>query len=274
MTSIETHFARRYGGEPVSRTDLPSNEVLASLLTHRSVRDYTSEPVSDAVLAVLVAAAQSAATSSNLQLWSVISVRDLARKAALSEVGGGQRHIAQCPLFLAWIADHHRIASIARDQGVVPQALDQLEMLVMAIVDASLAAQNAVVAAESLGLGTVYIGGLRNDPRRVAEILELPAQAFAVFGLCVGWPTTPITAEVKPRLPQSAVLHPETYAAHAVTPAELQQYDRLMARFYAQNGMSTNGGWTGHSAGRIGPGALRRREFLGAHLKGLGFPHR
>ena len=63
-----------------------------------------------------------------------------------------------------------------------------------------------VVAAESLGLGTVYIGAMRNDPQRVAELVGLPKQAVVVFGLCVGHPDPAAKAEVKPRLPQSSVL--------------------------------------------------------------------
>ncbi|MCL2450237.1 MAG: nitroreductase family protein, partial [Polyangiaceae bacterium] len=181
--TLESLFGLRYGADHPAPADAPFNDVIATLLAHRSVRDYSSRPVSEAILQVLVAAAQSAASSSNLQLWSVVAVRDAHRKAALAAVGSGQKHIVQCPLFLAWVADHQRIATIAHQRGLAPDGLEYLEMLVMAVVDAALAAQNAVVAAESLGLGTVYIGGLRNDPKRVAEVLALPQRAFAVFGL-------------------------------------------------------------------------------------------
>ena len=124
-------------------------------------------------LQLLIGAAQSAASSSNLQLWSVVSVSDPARRRALYEVAGHQAHILECPLFLVWVADLHRPTQLARERGVPSAGLDYLEMFLMASIDSALAAQNAVVAAEALGLGTVYIGALRNDPVRVAQVLEL-----------------------------------------------------------------------------------------------------
>ena len=75
----------------------------------------------------------------------------------------------------------------------------------MAAVDVALAAQNAVLAAESLGLGTCYIGGIRNQPRAIIELLGLPRLMFPITGLTLGWPDTP--ANPRPRLPQAAVLH-------------------------------------------------------------------
>lgn len=123
---------------------------------------------------MLIAAAQSASTSSNLQTWSVVAVEDQQRKEELSKLAGNQAHIKQVPLFLVWLADLARLSSIADSRGISHDALEYLEMFVTATIDASLAAQNAAVAAESLGLGTVYIGGIRNHPQEVAEILNLP----------------------------------------------------------------------------------------------------
>ncbi|HTB76183.1 MAG TPA: nitroreductase family protein, partial [Polyangiaceae bacterium] len=146
-------------------------------------------------------------------------------------------------------------------------------MFVMAIVDATLAAQNAVVAAESLGLGTVYIGGLRNHPERVAELLRLPPMSFAVFGLCIGWPARK-SEVVKPRLPQKVVLHRETYAASGPSDG-IDEYDAVMEEFYARTGMGVAGGWSRHSAERISsPAALRGRDRLSSALQLLGFPLR
>ena len=86
-----------------------------------------------------------------------------------------------------------------------------LETFFVAVLDAGLAAQNAVIAADFLGLSAVYIGPLRNDPEAVAAILGLPPAVFGVFGLCVGYAKPGSLAEVKPRLPQAAVLHRERY---------------------------------------------------------------
>ncbi|MFM7366911.1 MAG: nitroreductase family protein, partial [Sphaerospermopsis kisseleviana] len=155
--------------------------------------------------------AQSASTSSNLQTWSVVAVEDGNRKEELSKLANNQAHIRQSPLFLVWLADLARLTNIAESRGLPHEGLDYLEMFLMAAIDAALAAQNAVVAAESLGLGTVYIGALRNKPQEVAQILNLPPHVVAVFGLCVGYADPVVKVAIKPRLPQSVVLHREIY---------------------------------------------------------------
>src|SRR5579883_2014577 len=161
------------------------NECLHTLLCHRSIRAYLAHPLPVGTLETLVAAAQSAATSSNLQTWSVVAVEDHDRKARLAQLAGGQAHIRQCPLFLVWLADLARLTRMATLRGRAHDGLDYLEMFVTAVIDAALAAQNATIAAESLGLGTVYIGAMRNQPEAVAAELGLPPHTFAVFGLCV-----------------------------------------------------------------------------------------
>src|SRR5450759_2783390 len=144
------------------------NELLRCLLAHRTVRAYLPDALPPGTLETLVAAAQSAASSSNLQLWSVIAVEDAGRKARLSQVAGVQPHIEQAPLFLVWIADLSRADRVAAARGRTLEGCDYLEFFMVAAIDAGLAAQNAAVAAESLGLGTCYVGAMRNDPERVA----------------------------------------------------------------------------------------------------------
>ena len=243
------------------------------LLGHRSVRAYAPTPLPSGTLELLVAAAQSAASSSNLQLWSVVSVSDAARRRALYEVAGNQAHILECPLFLVWVADLHRPTELARERGVPSVGLDYLEMFLMASIDSALAAQNAVVAAEALGLGTVYIGALRNDPVRVAQALELPERAYAVFGLCVGFADPEREVAVKPRLPQSVIVHSDRYDPSPLSRGDVAAYDERMSRFYAEQGMEVpRGGWSVHSAQRVASVAsLRGRDLLRQALSRLGF---
>src|SRR5580698_780505 len=93
------------GAEPAKG---PWNEVIATLLSHRSVRGFLPDALPAGTLETLVAAGQSASTSSNLQTWSVVAVTDPAKKAALAKIANGQKHIDQCPLFLVWLADLSR----------------------------------------------------------------------------------------------------------------------------------------------------------------------
>ena len=250
--------------------DAPWNRTLSDLLSHRSVRAYLAKPLPSGVLELLIAAAQSAATSSNLQTWSVVAVEDQERKERLSQLAGGQAHIRQSPLFLVWLADLARPTHIAETLGLPHEGLNYLEMFLMAALDASLAAQNAVVAAESLGLSTVYIGGMRNHPEEVATELGLPKQTFAVFGLCVGYADPAQSAAIKPRLPQKAVLHREQYSLDQ--DESIDHYNKIMADFYAKQQMNVVRDWAQHSSDRIANAeSLRNRSQLRETLNNLGF---
>jgi hypothetical protein len=129
-------------------------------------------------------------------------------------------------------------------------ALDYLEAFLMGSIDAALAAQNAAAAAESLGLGVVFIGSMRDKPLEVAELLDLPPKTVAVFGMCVGKPDPARPTSIKPRLPQPVVLHHERYSLDAQTPG-IESYNAAMARFYEQQKMNVRGAWADHSAKRI-----------------------
>lgn len=220
----------------------PWTQVIQGLLAHRSVRAYAPTPLPEGTVESLVAAAQSAASSSNLQLWDVVAVTDPARKARLSLLAGDQAHIREAPLFLVWVANFSRAVAMAEAQGKRVEAVDYLELLMTGCVDVALAAQNATVAAESLGLGAVYIGGIRNHIDQVAEELVLPSRAFAVVGMAVGYPDPARPAVVKPRLPQSVVLHRETFAAN-LDLAEIEAYDARALEFQREQAMPEIG-WT------------------------------
>ncbi|MCZ8183815.1 MAG: NADPH-dependent oxidoreductase [Beijerinckiaceae bacterium] len=249
---------------------LHGNETLGVLAAHRSVRSYRPDPLPEGTLETLVLAAQSAATSSNLQTWSVVAVTDPARKAVLAEIAGGQKHILQAPLMLVWLADLSRLKAMADSRGQAAEGLDYLEMATVAIVDAALAAQNAVIAAESLGLGTVYIGALRNDPGRVAALLGLPKMVFAVFGLCVGHPAEEVVTGVKPRLSPEVVLHRETYGQSA-DPEAIARYDVAMQDFQGEQGMRRQP-WSDQALARVADArALSGRDVLAKVLGERGF---
>ena len=105
----------------------------------------------------------------------------------LAEIAGNQKHIEQCPLYIAWVADLSRNERLGEAEKTDLESMPWLETFMVACIDAALAAQNAVVAAQSLGLRTVYIGAMRNDPVRVAELLGLPPQGLRRVRLCVGY---------------------------------------------------------------------------------------
>jgi nitroreductase len=247
------------------------NEALEVILSHRSVRAFLRQPLAEGTLETLVAAAQSASSSSNLQVWSVVAVEEPARKARLAALAGNQKHIEEAPLFLVWLIDFDRLTQLGRDDAAPCEALDYTETFLLGAVDTALAAQNAVVALESLGLGAVYIGGIRNKPIDVAAELHLPPRVFALFGLAVGHPDPQRPTAVKPRLPQASVLFRERYDWTDAQQGAAESYDARLRAFQREQGMAETD-WTRQSRDRTrGPRSMAGRHVLRDVLQRLGF---
>ena len=256
---------QRYG---VDAPGIPAE--LAPFLAHRSVRHYTDEPISEETLSGLIAAAQSAATSSNLQSWSVISIDDPDRRKALSEACDHQKQVVTAPVFLVFLADLNRIYQYALKAGVEPDGLDTVEMYTVAVIDAALAAERLVCAAESLGYGICYIGALRNHPDKIKNLLNLPDKTFGVFGLCIGRPVENSRASIKPKLAQDQILFHDHY------PASLDsgEYDARMIEFFEAMGMAADEPWSAKSGKRVMTTGLSGREELLSHLHEQGLLER
>jgi len=204
------------------------NQTIELLKSHRSIRKFTTDPVDQSTLETLIQAGQAAATSSFIQACTVIQVSQGERRDALAEMAGNQAYVSQAPVFLVFCADmkRHRLAC---DMHGAEMQSGYTEQFLTASLDCALFAQNVVVAAESLGLGSVYIGGLRNRIADVAELLELPELVYPVFGLCLGYPDQ--SPEVKPRLPLSVVLKQECYD-DSQDEATIRDYDSAVREYY------------------------------------------
>ncbi len=205
-------------------TDMNSDAILQFLNSHGSVRRFTDQPVTEEQLARIIETAQRAPTSSNLQAYSIIVVRDPRKREKLSILSGNQPHVRDCPVLLVFCPDLLRLRKICLQSGHRFRE-EYFEYLLVAVIDAALAGQNALLAAEALGLGGCMIGGLRNRPQEVAELLDLPPRVFALFGLTIGVPHKP--AGVKPRLPTSVIRHDEWYETDHLDEG-LAEYDRTM----------------------------------------------
>ncbi|MDI3426791.1 nitroreductase family protein [Enterobacter sp. V87_3] len=217
------------------------NSQIENLLSHRSVRNFSQQALPEYWFETLVAAAQSASTSSNLQQWSMVAVTDPALKAQVRKLAAGDKGVAngyieEAPAILLWIADLSRNHDMTVSDGLIPGVHDYLDSFVMATVDAALASQNATVAAESIGLGTVYIGATRNKAKELAELIQLPAHSYVVCGLVVGWPATDSDAAIRPRLPQSVVAHHNLYSACDLD-AHVRSYEEAFHAFREGLGM-------------------------------------
>lgn len=206
------------------------NDTIRLLQSHRSIRKFTDESISDEMVEEIVRCGTSAATSSNLQGTTVIRVRKPETRDAIAALAGGQTYVSTAAVFLVWCADLHRSA-IACDMGKGVFSAGMTEHFMIATIDVALAAQNAVVAAESLGLGICYIGGIRNDPQQVADLLQLPDQVYPAFGMCLGWPAQ--DPAKKPRLPIKVTLKEEVYDDSAERDL-IAEYDDQMREYYRQ----------------------------------------
>jgi len=242
-----------------------TSDTLDVLHRRVSVRRYRDEPVPDAVVDALLRAALRAPTSSNIQACTVIVVRDPDTKRALSVPAGDQRHIVDCPVFLAFCADLTRIErALARNGHSL--ADNNLEMGLVSSIDASLVGMSAYLAADSLGLKGVMIGAVRNDPETVARLLGLPPRVYCVFGMCLGYADA--VPPQKPRMDFDAVVHRERYRAGGRDEA-LARYDRALAQHYRASGRETDdASWTREVDAKF---SVRPRDGLRAALARLGF---
>ncbi|KAI1770882.1 nitroreductase [Hypoxylon cercidicola] len=282
MADLSSLLEARYGTTAAGSAAPPAgpiaaNPTLTTLLQHKSVRSFLPTPLAPGTLELLVAAAQSAATSSNLQTWSAVAVTAPSLKSEAATLCGDQAFIRSAPLFLVFCADLARPAAACAQHGTPGAGLAFLEMYTMAAVDASLAAQNACVAAEALGMGACYVGAARNRPRELAALLALPPRVVALFGLAVGHPDpeAPPPA-VKPRLPQAEVVRRETWGedddGEARRGANLAAYDEVLARFDARQGRAGAPAWTYRSAHRVATvESLHGRDILRQVLEERGF---
>ncbi|MEY9096387.1 oxygen-insensitive NADPH nitroreductase [Paenibacillus sp. RC84] len=205
------------------------NSVIDLLTRHRSIRKFKPDPIPGDQLQAIVASAQLASTSSSVQAYTIIAATDPALKKELARLAGNQAYVEQCGLFLVFCADLNRLRKATEQSGEVFH--QNTESFLVASMDAALAAQNAAIAAESLGLGICYIGGIRNNPDGVAEALKLPELVYPVFGMCVGVPDQ--EPSLRPRLPQTAVLHENGYQSER-SDEGVRQYDETTRKYYEE----------------------------------------
>jgi len=236
--------------------------VLERMAAHRSVRKYERGAPDPELIRRCVAAAQMAATSSNLQGYCLVQVDDARERATLRELCGDQAQVEQAGAFFVLCADQRRHRLVAADAGR-PQAAN-LETFLLGVIDAALFAQNLALAFESQGLGCCFIGGLRNRLPEADALLELPEHVLPLFGLCAGLPAE--TPERRPRLAPESVWFRGRYPSDAELRAQIAEYDARMAAHYAARGLPGRD-WSGAVWRRL---ARPLREHLRAFYTGKG----
>ena len=192
------------------------NEVLQALSARKSVRVYTDEPVTEAERNAILQAAFQAPTAGNQQLYTILNITDPALKARLADLCDHQPFIAKAPLVLVFLADCRRWLQAYKAAGIEAVRTPGVGDLLLAMADTCIAAQNAVVAAESLGIGSCYIGDVLENAEAMRDALHLPQYVVPACMLVFGRPTEQQQRRPKPaRFAEQGVVCEDRYTDRA-----------------------------------------------------------
>ncbi|WP_173916668.1 oxygen-insensitive NADPH nitroreductase [Halobacillus sp. Marseille-Q1614] len=202
------------------------NSTIETILNHRSIRKFKDTKLTNEQLRTILQSAQQASTSSYMMAYTIIGITDEEKKAALAEISG-QPYVKDNGHLLVFCADLHRPTHTSENFEEMKENLGNSEHFLASAIDAALAAQNAAIAAESLGLGICYLGSLRNNLAKVDELLALPQHVIPLFGMAIGEPAH--QPERKPRLPLEAVYFENEYKKHEKA---VEAFDKEIADYY------------------------------------------
>ncbi len=197
------------------------NEVIEQLYLRKSVRAFADREIDEAVVQEILTAAVMAPTAGNQQLYTILRVTNPERKRRLSESCDHQPFIAEGKLLLVFCADCLKWYDAFRDAGCEPRSPGEGDLM-LAVSDALIAAQNAVVAAESYGIGSCYIGDVMENYETQREILNLPDYVFPAAMLVFGYPTEQQKERKKPERAELRFIVREN-CYHQMEPSELRE---------------------------------------------------
>lgn len=184
---------------------------LTTVLRHASIRRFRPEPLPADVLNAMRAALVRGPTASALHSYSHVLVRDPELKTQLADLAGNQPFIRDAALMIVSAVDMRRTAIAVKEQGYDYTAHDP-RMMVSAVADLSIGLQNASLVAQSLGFGTVMLGGVLDGSLEIARALSLPERVVPVLGLAAGRPAQTDWPAPRARLPRQLLLHEDGWS--------------------------------------------------------------
>jgi len=250
------------------------SRALKTMLERKSIRRFEDKEVPRDLIEQIVRAGQRAPTGGNMQLYSFVLISDPYKKKQISQAIGSQRCMQEAPVWIMVCVDWHRHIKFLKSLGIETR-WRQVEKFWRGIICAILAAENMVLAAEALGLGSVFVGDPRSATVKIARILKMPDNnVLPVVLLCIGYPAE--NPPQRPRWSLEAVLHENEYE-----PASEQlikdYYEAANKRLVEMNyfkylkieGISS---WAEHLKMRFPPNQKRvTEEILRKDLRELGF---
>ncbi len=211
-----------------------TNSIIDVITNHKSIRHFKNQKLTGDEVDTLVDAATHASTSTFSQQYSIISVTDPQKLAEIERLTGGKKWMLGSGHYFVMVADQYRNLQIAQKAGQDPYILRTTDKFLASVFDASLATENLVLAAESMGMGATIMGSILNESERIIELLGLPELTFPLLGIAVGYPET--EPETKPRMPKQLQHFTDTYQLDKVISDVLPEYDAQINEYYAERG--------------------------------------
>lgn len=244
---------------------------LEVLLKRRSIRRFKKKQVQREIVDKLVKAGQRAPTQSGIQSYSFILITDLEIRERILKTIEPQECMKQAPIWIIICIDFARPLELFKMLGVEAE-FGEVTKLFTGIIDACLAAENIVIAAESLGLGSVFIGRIWLALKSIAEIINLPKDVLPILLLCIGYPDE--SPPLRPRWPIGAVLHENLY--NMTSNQVMRKYyeeanETLIKMKYFKRFRKEISSWAEHWQSKFKELANKWEESFKRDLRSLGF---
>ena len=222
MIDLSNLYQNRYGkktDQNFSKIDI--TPLINSIISRASVRKFSKKNISKELLTLLLTAAQSAPSKSNLQQYSIMVIQNQSLKNEISKLIGDTKWALTAPVFLLFLADIRRNIKITNHKGYNHKN-NNVDTFMNGVIDSALSMQSMISASESIGLGICPISMIRNIIEEVKNLCKLPKGVFPIAGLALGWPDE--KSPVSIRLPQDIVTHYNTYNEKNLMD-KINQYD-------------------------------------------------
>jgi FMN reductase (NADPH) len=193
--------------------------LIETILSRRTIRQYKPQPIPPEDMARIIACAQRAPTGGGMQIYTLMRVTDRDLRAQIAHLANDQAHVRDAAEFFVICADVHRNQTLIEYRGGQPSHAPLMSMF-YGITDAIIAASYMAAAAEALGYGICFVGGIQNALDQVARLLALPQGVLPIVGLCIGVPDES-AGQQRPRMPADIVVRENEYGQ--LTPADMER---------------------------------------------------
>jgi len=217
------------------------NDVVKLIQNHRSIRSFQNKEVPEEIIDEILKSSQSMPNSINGQQTSVVIIKNKEIKSQIAHLAGDQKWIEDAPVFLVFVMDFYKTHKAGEKTGNPQVIHESIEGTLAGSFDGGIAMGGAIIAAESLGLGIVPIGGVRKNPAEIIELLELPKYTYPLAGLAIGYPDK--NSKKKPRMPFNTFKHNEKYHPEVLDEA-IDAYDKEMEIYLKEIGREVEVNWS------------------------------